>query len=73
MKRSFSIENLDCASCASKMEDAVKKISGVTAASVNFITSRLVIEAEDPALFEEIVSKAVKACKKIEPDCVINI
>jgi cation transport ATPase len=67
------MENLDCAACAAKMEDAVRKIDGVTAASVNFVIQRMSIEAEDPSLFDEIVSKAVSICKKIEPDCIINI
>jgi copper chaperone CopZ len=73
MKKSFKMENLDCAACAAKMEDAVRKIDGVAAVSVNFMTQRMSIETEDTSLFDEIVSKAVSVCRKIEPDCIINI
>ena len=30
MKKVFVMENLDCANCAAKMEDAVRKIPGVS-------------------------------------------
>jgi len=70
MKKVFKLENLDCANCAAKMEDAIKKIKGVTDANVSFMTQRLAIEADDE-LFDDAVKKAVKACSKIEPDCRI--
>jgi len=34
MKKSVKLIDLDCANCAAKIEDAVKKIDGVTNASV---------------------------------------
>ncbi len=71
MKKVFGLEELDCANCAAKMEEAIKKIDGVTSASVSFMTQKLTIEADD-GTFDEIMKKAVKACKKIEPDCRIN-
>jgi len=52
------------------MEEAVKRIEGVTHASVSFMTQKMTIEGDD-ARFEEIVKAAVKACKKVEPDCEI--
>lgn len=72
MKKRFELENLDCALCAAKMEDAVKKISGVKDASVSFITRKLTIEAED-ALFDDVVKNAVKVCRRVEPDCKIRL
>ena len=68
MKKTFSLINLDCANCAAKMEQAIRKIDGVTSASVSFMTQKMTIEGED-ALFDQIVSQAVKACKKVDPDC----
>jgi len=68
MKKVFRLENLDCAHCATKMEDAIRKIEGVKNASVNFLTQKLTLEADDN-IFEDTVKKAVKACGKIEPDC----
>ncbi len=70
MKKTFKIEDLDCAHCAAKMEDAVKKIDGVTFASVNFVKSSITIEADDD-IFSEVLEKATKECKKIEPDATI--
>ena len=70
MKKTFEFEKLGCAHCAAKMETAIRKIDGVSSASINYIMKKLTIEAED-AVFDEVLSKAVKACKKIEPDCKI--
>ena len=71
MKKTYKCE-VDCANCAAKMEDAIKKIEGVVNARVNFMTQKLSLEAADD-IFEEVLDKAVKACKKVEPDCEIEI
>ena len=70
MKKTFAVEDLCCAHCASKMEEGIKKIDGVTDASVNFIMQKLTVEAADEE-FDAIMKKVVKVCKKIEPDCTI--
>ncbi len=70
MKKIFKLEDLDCANCAAKMEDAIKKIDGVSFASVNFMGQKMTIEADDNK-FDAIMKQVVKACKKIEPDCTI--
>ncbi|MBQ0125261.1 MAG: cation transporter [Clostridiales bacterium] len=70
MRKTFKLEDLDCAVCAGKMEDAIKKIDGVTFASVSFITQKMIIEGDD-SRFEKIVDEAVKVCRKVEPDCKI--
>lgn len=70
MKKKFKLEDLDCANCAAKMEAAIHKIDGVTAATVSFMTQRLVIEADD-ARFDDIMKEVADTCKKIEPDCTI--
>ena len=72
MKKTYQLTDLDCANCAAKMETAIKKIDGVSDASVSFLTQKLSIEADD-SRFEEIMKQVVKACKKVEPDCVINM
>ena len=72
MKKTFKMVDLDCANCAAKMEEAIKKIDGVTNASVNFMTQKMTIEADD-AKFDAIVKEAVKVCKKVEPDCEIVV
>ena len=70
MKKKFKLEDRDCANCAAKMEDGIKKIDGVTSASVSFMTQKLVIEADD-ARFDEIMKEVVAVCAKVEPDCKI--
>lgn len=70
MKRIFKIE-VDCAVCAGKVEEAISKINGVKNASINFITQKLSIEA-DEADFSHIIKEARIVGKKIEPDFVIE-
>lgn len=70
MKKTFKLQDLDCANCAAKMETAIKKLDGVTDASVSFMTQKLVLEVDD-ARFDAILKEVVKACKKVEPDCTI--
>ena len=72
MRKTYKLTDLDCAHCAAKMEAAIQKIDGVTEASVSFLTQKLTVEAEE-SRFEEIMKQVVKACKKVEPDCVINL
>lgn len=68
MKKVFKLEDLDCANCAAKMEATIKKLPGVTNATVSFMTQKLSIEADD-AVFDEVVQAAVKCIAKVEPDC----
>ncbi|MDE6398510.1 MAG: heavy-metal-associated domain-containing protein [Clostridiales bacterium] len=70
MKKSFKLQDLDCANCAAKMERKIAKIEGVTEASVNFMAQRLTIEADENR-FDEIVQEAIRICRKVEPDCKI--
>lgn len=71
MKKRFKMKDLDCANCAAKMEDAIKKISGVQDASVSFLMQKMTIEA-DETRFDEIMDEVVAVCRKIEPDCIIE-
>ncbi|RHR10985.1 heavy-metal-associated domain-containing protein [Pseudoflavonifractor sp. AF19-9AC] len=70
MKKTYKMRDLDCANCAAKMEDAIRKLDGVQDVSISFMTQKLTIEAEENRL-EEIMRQAVKVCKKVEPDCEI--
>ena len=70
MKKKFKLQDLDCANCAAKMEEAIKKIPGVNDANVSFMTQKMTIEADD-ARFDDIMKEVVSVCKKVEPDCVI--
>ena len=68
MKKSFSLENLDCANCAAKMEHA----DGVNHVSISFIAQRMTLDADD-ARFDDILAETVRKCRKIEPDCKIRV
>jgi len=70
MKKTFELEDLDCANCAAKMEEAIKKIDGVHDATVSYVAQKLVLDAEDDR-FEAILKQVVKVCRKVEPDCRI--
>ena len=70
MRKAFKLQDLDCANCAAKMENAIKNIEGVKSASISFMTQKLVLEADDDR-FEAALDEAQRACKKFEPDCVI--
>ena len=70
MKKKFKLQDLDCANCAAKMEEAIKKIDGVNDASVSFMMQKMTIDADD-ARYDEIVKEAVAICAKVEPDCKV--
>ncbi|MBP3333997.1 MAG: cation transporter [Clostridia bacterium] len=70
VKKTYKLEDLDCANCAAKMEERIKKIDGVISANVSFIMQKLTIEAEEDSL-DKIIKQAAKVCKKVEPDCRI--
>ena len=70
MKKKFKLIDLDCANCAAKMEDAIKKIDGVEDANVSIMTQKMTIVAEEDQ-FHRIMKEVVKVCNKVEPDCQI--
>ncbi|MGN1002148.1 MAG: cation transporter [Oscillospiraceae bacterium] len=72
MKKTYRLEDLDCANCAAKMERNIKKIPGVTDASVSFLTQKMTIETDGDSQ-EEIMKEVVKVCRKVEPDCIIHL
>ena len=66
MKKSFKIE-VDCANCALKVEDAIRKVDGVIDVKVNFLTQRMTLEAPDDR-FADVLKEASRAGKKAEKD-----
>ena len=70
MKKNFEIE-VDCAVCAGKCADAISKLDGVKSCNINFIMQEMEIDA-DVADFDELLARAVKAAKRIEPDFEIG-
>lgn len=70
MKKVFELEDLDCAHCAQKMQDAIAKIDGVTNVTVNFLSQKMTLEADDDK-FDQVLKLAVKEISKVEPDCTV--
>ena len=58
MKKNYILEDLDCANCAAKIEEGVKKIEGVTECSVSFVTEKMIVEIEDGK--EKEIEKEIK-------------
>ncbi|WP_063595281.1 heavy metal translocating P-type ATPase [Peribacillus simplex] len=67
------LKGLDCANCAAKVEKHVNGIEGVTAATVDFVSKKLIIEAPDSNTMSKIVSDASVSIPKIEPDIEVVI
>ena len=70
MKKTYKLIDLDCANCAAKMENAIRKIDGVTSATVSFMSQKMTVEGDD-ARFDAIMQEVVKVCRKVESDCEI--
>ena len=71
MQKKFKIE-VDCANCAAKIEDAVKKLPGVNSASVNFMAQKMVLDVDDDK-FDAVLKDVVKTAKRVEPDFEIEL
>lgn len=72
MKKTYKIE-VDCANCANKMEVATKNVAGVKDANVNFMTQKMTVEFEDGQDDKAVMKAVLKACKKVEDDCEIEL
>ena len=71
MKKTYQLEDLDCAVCAEKMEKAIKELEGIDDANVNYMTQKMTIETNQD--IDEMMKKIVKLVAKIEPDCTIKL
>ena len=72
MKKTYKIE-VDCANCANLMEEAARKTEGVANATVNFMTQKMIVEFAEGADVNGVMQTVLKACKKVEPDCEIEL
>ena len=70
MRKTFVMEELDCANCAAKMEAGIQQIDGVESASISFLTQKLTISAPEDQM-DRVLKEAAKLCRRIEPDCRI--
>ena len=70
MKKKYKCE-VDCANCANKIEDAIKKIDGVKDFKINFMTQKMTLDAEEER-YNEILDKVIKTGKKIDNDFAVE-
>lgn len=74
MKEVYSIEGIDCANCAAKIEDKINRMKNIEEANLNFMMGKLSIEfkVSTDEEVEEIMEEVRKLVKKLEPDAVIS-
>ena len=72
MRKSYKLEELGCANCASKMECDIQELDGVNKATINFMLSKLILDVEQDKL-DEVLKEAQSICHRYEPDCEIVI
>ena len=72
MKKTYAIE-VDCANCANRMEEAAGKVEGVSSVVVNFMMQKMIVEFAEGAEPKKVMQDVRKACKKVEPDCEIEL
>lgn len=72
MKKTYKLQDLDCANCAAKMQEAISKIQGVENASVNFMMQKLSFETTEE-LLPTVLEDIKKAIAKVEPGCKLLV
>ena len=72
MKKTYKIE-VDCANCANLMEDTTRKVAGVKNATVNFMTQKMSMEFEEGQDPKAVMKEVLKACRKVDPDCELEL
>ncbi|MBP9996997.1 MAG: heavy-metal-associated domain-containing protein [Lachnospiraceae bacterium] len=71
MKKIYILEDLDCAHCAAKIEEAVGKLDGVQSSKCTFLTQKLNIEIDDTADINAITKSIKDIVAKLEPDVTV--
>lgn len=64
----FSIQGLDCADCAAKVERGIQQIEGLEAVSVSFTAGVVQVKAKDPDRFLGVLNTVAD---RLEPGCAI--
>ena len=67
MKRKYKLDEIDCANCALKLEDAIRGVDGVTGVKVNYMMQKMTLEADESS-FAEVEKEVLAVCKRMEPD-----
>mgnify|MGYP002544913631 CR=1 FL=1 len=65
----YLLENLGCAHCASKMEEQIADLDGISEATITFATKQLRVTAKDP---DRYLDQIRKICTSIESEVVVK-
>jgi len=68
LKKVINLVGLSCSSCATKIENKVKQIEGVSSAFIDFASSKILIEVSDRKVYRDIFDKVTSIVKELEPD-----
>ena len=71
MRKTFELENLECANCAAKMERDISAFPEVKKCTITFMTSRRSITSVDGADLDDVLDRAQKVMRSYEKDCTI--
>ena len=72
MRKVYKLDGELCANCAGKIQAAAEKLDGVNKVSVNAMTYKLTLDADDGA-FDSILQQVLKLFNDIEPDCEVLV
>ncbi len=68
----YDVENIDCASCAAKIEHAIRKLEGVEAANLSYATGQLHLNISENIDEKALLKQIKKATAQIEDDVVYH-
>ena len=71
MKKVYRLQDLDCANCAAKMENAINKLPQVESSVVSFLTQKMTVTYAEGVDEEEALKQIKKCIRKVEPDCEV--
>lgn len=72
VRKIFEMDGVDCANCAAKMEESIRGLEGVEYVNISFMAQRMTLEADEEK-FDSILKKAIKLCRKVDPDCSVIV
>lgn len=73
MRKDIVLEGLNCANCASKIEQRVNNMEEIESVSFSFATKVMTIEYNENRGFDSILAKIKKIVNSLEPDVVVKV
>ena len=61
MEFKFDITGMTCAACSARVEKVTKQINGVERVEVNLLANRMVVQARDTTVVDEIITAVSRA------------